>query len=374
MRGGFKVVDTERHVVEPLDLWTKRLSGKFSSQAPRFINGSRVATEVDGKVMLDGGQDIWQCLEPTSAFKDARSQDFSADSQLADMDKEGIDVALLFPTAGLYVIWHDDLDSELSSAICSAYNDWVAEFCDTDGSRLRGIALLPLHDVNLALEELERIEREHNFSGVFIRPNPLKKRQLYDPEYSPLWDKLSEFNLPVCVHSSPGSVLPELGVRDITGLEWPEGVQRFVGPFARSAISFPLEIMGSVISMAGEEPLERHPDLKVFFSSGGNGWLQFWIERMDDEWFHRGNDAVTRLRPGHYVERQSLISGYSFENVWPFLTEEFLDCLSWGSGYPHPILDQFPNELDSMISREDLTSEQKRQILWDNPARVFGID
>ena len=374
MRDGFKVIDTERHVIEPVDLWTKRLSKEFVGRAPRFLNGSRVATEVDGMTMIDGGQEIWQCLEPTSDFDHARNQDFSPDSQLADMDQEGIDVGLLFPTAGLYVIWHDDLDPALSGAICAAYNDWLAEFCAVDSNRLRGIAMLPLQDVNLAVEEIERINSEHNFSGVFIRPNPLKKRQLYDADYAPVWDKLSACQLPVCVHSSPGSVLPELGVRDITGLEWPDGIQRFVGPFARNAISFPLEIMGSVISMAGEEPLERHPELKVFFSSGGNGWLQFWIERMDDEWFHRGNDAITRLRPGHHVEKQSLVSGYSFENVWPFLADEFLDCLSWGSGYPHPMLNDFPNELEKMVSRDDLTNDQKRQILWDNPARVFGIE
>ena len=374
MKDGFKILDTERHIVEPVDLWTSRLSKEFVGRAPRFLEGSRVATEVAGKVMINGGEEIWQCVEPTSDYDHAREHNFSADSHLADMDREGIDAGLLFPTAGLYVIWHDDLDPELSGAICKAYNDWLAEFCDVDNDRLYGVAMLPLQDVNLALEEVERINRDYDFAGVFIRPNPLKKRQLYDAEYSPLWEKLSAYQLPVCIHSSPGSELPELGVRDITGLEWPDGVQRFVGPFARSAISFPLEIMGSVISMAGEVPLERNPELKVFFSSGGNGWLQFWIERMDDEWFHRGNDAVTRLRPGHHVERQCLISGYSFENVWPYLTHEFLDCLSWGSGYPHPMLDDFPNELDKMVGRNDLTSEQKRQILWDNPARVFGIE
>ena len=159
MRDDFKVIDTERHVVEPVDLWSKRLSKEFTSRAPRFVEGSRVATEVDGKIMINGGKEIWQWLEPTSDFDRARNSNFSADSQLADMDQTGIDVGLLFPTAGLYVIWHDDLDPGLSGAICKAYNDWLAEYCDVDSDRLRGVAMLPLQDVNLALEEVERINR-----------------------------------------------------------------------------------------------------------------------------------------------------------------------------------------------------------------------
>ena len=53
---------------------------------------------------------------------------------------------VLFPTIGLYIMWRDDIDPELSAAICRAYNTWLADYCDYDRKRLYGVMLIPLQD------------------------------------------------------------------------------------------------------------------------------------------------------------------------------------------------------------------------------------
>ena len=58
------------------------------------------------------------------------------------MEREGIDVSVLFPTIGLYIMWRDDIDPELSAAICRAYNTWLADYCDYDRKRLYGVMLI----------------------------------------------------------------------------------------------------------------------------------------------------------------------------------------------------------------------------------------
>ena len=45
------------------------------------------------------------------------------------MDKEGLDVAILYPSRGLFVLAVDGLDPELATAIAKAYNDWMSDFC-----------------------------------------------------------------------------------------------------------------------------------------------------------------------------------------------------------------------------------------------------
>jgi len=117
-------------------------------------------------------------------------------------------------------------------AICHAYNDWLADFCRQDATRLKGIAMIPLQDVGAAIVEARRAITTLGMVGVLMRPNPLLKRQLNDAAYAPLYAEMERLGKPVCIHSSPGSLLPEIGVNDATGLEWPQGVQRFSGRVA----------------------------------------------------------------------------------------------------------------------------------------------
>ena len=50
---------------------------------------------------------------------------FDRKAYLDDLDREGIDVGVLFSTAGLGFCWYDDLDPEFSAALCRAYNNWL---------------------------------------------------------------------------------------------------------------------------------------------------------------------------------------------------------------------------------------------------------
>ena len=53
------------------------------------------------------------------------------------MDEEGVDVAVLFPSRGLFVlgldstehVGADGLEPGLAAAIARAYNDWLHDFC-----------------------------------------------------------------------------------------------------------------------------------------------------------------------------------------------------------------------------------------------------
>ena len=56
-------------------------------------------------------------------------------TQLADMDVEGIDVQVIFPS---HLSLNAEKETDLATDIARAYNDWLAEFCATDqgGSRV----------------------------------------------------------------------------------------------------------------------------------------------------------------------------------------------------------------------------------------------
>ena len=84
------------------------------------------------------------------------------------MGQEGIDIAVPFPTLGLYTV--DARDPELNHAVCRAYNDWLhEEYLAADRRRLIGIGMLTLRDVGSAVEELRRVHG-FGFKGIYLRP------------------------------------------------------------------------------------------------------------------------------------------------------------------------------------------------------------
>ena len=155
MQGPYQVIDCNRHVVEPPDLWEKRLPAPLHQQV-RIGPGRLDSMQVRGRPVLRGRPNF--LTDPTyqQILAAAIQADFSPQSNLADMDREGIDVGVLLPTLGLYAPWADHIGPDLSVPMCQVYNDWLYEYCQADAARLKGVALLPLQDPGEAAKELRR--------------------------------------------------------------------------------------------------------------------------------------------------------------------------------------------------------------------------
>ncbi len=84
--------------------------------------------------------------DPASFRPLAEAQPGGSDpvARLRDMDSEGIDQAVLYPTIGLYFSLVEDPAAAV--ALAGAYNDWLAGYCAADPRRLFGAAMLPLQD------------------------------------------------------------------------------------------------------------------------------------------------------------------------------------------------------------------------------------
>src|SRR5262245_34687373 len=254
-----------------------------------------------------------------SVFADGVAHGFDPASNLRDMDREGVDVAVLFPTLGLYIIWDDGIEPGISAAICRAYNNWLAEYCSHNRARLKGVALIPLHDTRLAVEELRRAKNELDLSGIFWRPNRLKGRTFGHPDYFPIYELASELEVPVCVHEGARTVMSQAGS------------DRY-SPFGRHVACHPLEQMLAALTFAADGVLERFPELKVAQLEAGCGWLPYWLERMDEHWKHYtlGRERTMKELPSSYWKRQCVVSCEADEElIGCFLEHVGDDYLSW---------------------------------------------
>lgn len=149
---GFSVIDSDMHVVEPPDLWQRYLPSAYRSRGP--VGTTHYPRDIG--VVMDGvspnrdgidGAAWGKALLAHMAGSDgdyefAASRGWDAASQLEAMDLEGIDVAVLYPSRGLFVLGldvatsgGDGLDPSFAAAIARAYNDWLAGTIEPSGQR-----------------------------------------------------------------------------------------------------------------------------------------------------------------------------------------------------------------------------------------------
>src|SRR5205814_4718682 len=142
-----------------------REKGKYPMAAPAFLNAANKAME---------------------RFERARKTGFSAQSRLQDMDEQGVDVQILYPTFAGQMLGRRFNDPELLAACCRAYNNWAIEYCSVNAQRLHPAAILPMQDVDKAVTEANRAAKL-GAVGFYVRPNPVDGSSIFDDYDLPLW-------------------------------------------------------------------------------------------------------------------------------------------------------------------------------------------
>src|ERR687896_510534 len=215
-----RVIDIDGHVREADDLWERYLEQPFRARAPKI---DRVA---NGQLLflLEGKRHHRKPDETPFRVKDDGSpvnehRDLATDphDRLKDMDRDGIERGLLFPSAALY---SPSVEEEAyAAALCRAYNNWLYDYCGADRDRLLGVGVVPVQEIGAAVAETRRCVKELGFKAIFMRPNPVKGRMVSDPYYDPLYKSLVELGVPVMMHEGSGAYLPTAGADRFAG-EW----------------------------------------------------------------------------------------------------------------------------------------------------------
>ena len=376
MKNGYRILDSDIHVIEPASLFEDFLDGPFRSRMPVMRRSDVTGVDtwvIDGQVFpiwnewpefAHANAALKRKKEQTPFQVRAYEQGFDAPSTLEAMDIEGVDVAALFRTnGGTWILGLDDLDPEYAAALCRAYNDWMRAYCDADPARLKGVGLLPLQAVDLAVEEARRVVGELGFVGVTVHPEPVNGRLLYDPEVEPLWDEIERLGAAVCLHGT--STAP--GREDIS--------RKYLRhPSARTmthALSFPTQMMSALAGLTTTGVLERHPALRVAFLEANCAWLPWLLYRIDDQ-HAKYLERELPLRPSEYFLRQCVISMEADEEMARDVIARYGDdLLVVSTDYPHPD-SPFPHAMEEFFEL-DLPDAARRKILWDTCARLYRL-
>jgi uncharacterized protein len=369
LKSGFKILDSDMHLREPADLWDKYMDPAWREHAPKMLSStarSSAMVLIEGKILQGynpsyrGG--IFNASRIDKEIADYRARGFDAASQLHAMDREGLDVAALYPSIGLGIMMRSEMDPKLAAAIARAYNDWLHDFCRADPKRLKGVAMIALHDPGEAVKEAQRAVGKLGFIGVFARPEPLRNLPWHSRYFDSLWSALEELDAPLGFHSAAAAgEVPQIGDRFGDNL------------LLRHVVSHPLENMMAMVDTIGGGVCERHPKLKLAFLECYCGWAPFLLHRLDNAMEKGRFPTAGKLKPSEYFKRQCWIST-EHEKELPMAIELLGDGnIVFSTDYPHGDSD-FPNAVEEFLEIDRVSNESRKKILWDNCARLYGLD
>jgi uncharacterized protein len=350
------VIDADGHVSEPAEMWEQYLPSGYEIYSPRRVRdqAGNPRNEVAGHLLphIPQAPEWLAPGRPTGGF--------DPKARLADMDAEGIERSILFPTTGLFFAGVED--PEIEAVLCRAYNDWLADYRATDPARLVGVAMVSQGDIDAAVAEVRRAATELGFVGVMVRPNVLHGRNLDHPDYEPLWAAVDELGITLSVHEG-------------TTLNVAQSGDRFDTFAFRHACSHPHEQQMGLLSLICGGVLERHPGMRVVFLESGCGWVPAWLERLDEHMEHwRHATTPLPLEPSEYFARQCFVSTEPDERTLPQVLQLLgEDNIVFASDYPHPD-GIFPGVVAALSDRDDVSDVAKIKILAANPARCFALD
>jgi predicted TIM-barrel fold metal-dependent hydrolase len=358
----WRVVDADAHVNEDVLAWHA-----LAEARPGWVGATRSAgrwvAEIEGRAYpaQEGpgcGVDIRHSTNPACAGGAG-----DAVARLADMDAEGIDVQVLYGGLVLGVTGYDD--AGLALDVCRAYDDWLLdEVCAAAPDRLEGVAVVPLQDVGRAVAEAERAAGKGAVAVTI--PPVLGSRNLDDPTLLPFFEACAALDLAVAVHSAPGMHLPL------------PGAERFDNYAMVHALSFPVDQMVALTSLALGGVLDRFPALRVAFLESGVGWVPYFVHRLQEHHEklpHLLGEAATD--PRSIIERGQCY--FSFEAEEPLLATyvEHLgdESLVYASDYPHWDSD-FPGTVEEVRRRageQGLDEVTLHRVLAGNAARLYRL-
>lgn len=286
---------------------------------------------------------------------------------LAFLDVAGFEYAVLYPTTGLDManISHPDW----AYAVARAYNNWLHDQYMKRSPRLKGMALIPLQDVNEAVIELRRAVEELGMPGAML-PSRGLPLDLGHKTYWPVYAEAERLGCALAVHG---------GCHHGMGLDT---FETFVPIHGKG---HPLSLIIAFTGMVYHGVFDQFPRLRVGFLEGGAGWVTFWMDRMDRSHHYFGEinargkyqGPSMKRKPSDYLKSERVFVGCEGG-------EEGLDYqvkragnhhFLFASDFPHEIgPEDILHEIQEVREYPGLTDKDKAAILGGNARRFYQID
>ena len=321
------VIDSDGHWIEygpHLARGLKRHGGAAAVEGfMHFGNeiAGTVAMGLENRRESRKAQEAWWSL-PTRNTRD-RATVMMPNLLRERLDEFGIDFGVIYPTSGLGLPQVPDATAR--RAACAVYNAYAAELFADHTDRLTPAAVVPMHDPDEALVELEHVKtlglKAVMMGSLIKRPIPELAAQsdelasafpwldvlgLDSPyDYDPVWQRCLDLGFSPTFHSSGRG--RSFGLRNSIS----NFVYNHIGHFAAAS-----EAVCKALIMGGVT--HRFPTLQFGFLEGGAGWACQLFADLLGHWEKRNVGALDDLDPDKMDEAGLL------EIAGTYASEDFL--------------------------------------------------
>ena len=350
----FKVFDADHHYYEAEDAFIRHVDGRMQSRCMEWAEVSgRKRLLVAGRVnrfipnptfdpvakpgCLDEffrgrnpeNKDVRQLfgeLSPISpAYRDR-------DARLEQMDQQGIEGALFYPTLGVGMQESLRLDPEAACAAFTGFNRWLEEdWGFSYQNRIFAAPYISLMDPGWAERELDSLlTRGARLISMVPGPVPEGNRSvsLADSRFDGFWARVNEARIPVTFHSG------DSGYRQFTVEAWGGGreFRAFVFDPIITCLS-PEPIHDTYAALICHGLFDRHPHVRVASIECGSHWVFDLVRRLKKAY---GQMPMSfRRDPVEALREHCWVAPYYEDDMLGLKDLIGAENILFGSDFPH---------------------------------------
>lgn len=271
----------------------------------------------------------------------------SAPEQLASMDEWRIRTAITSLTPRVLLKNRHRL-----RVVARSCNEFQARRVGDHPGRLGAFALLPLPDVDGALEEIAYALDILGLDGVGLFSS-VSDQYLGDPRFDPVFDELNRRRAVVFVHP--------------THCEAPQHTALHAPPFV---VEYVFDTTRAIVNLLYSGTLQRCPAIRLIVAHGG-GAVPFLAQRIAMMEGHRGSKQVTGVMPalrGLFYEIASTTSATALRAL-----QELVDAsrILWGSDLPFVYGQRLREEIEHWEAYDGFDSTGRLGVEETNALKLF---
>jgi predicted TIM-barrel fold metal-dependent hydrolase len=372
------LISADSHVIEPYDMWWNALGPTLGDRTPRLLDEYQGQK---GSFFYSGNRGApvvaVRDLQPTAeaAATEAEAQGLGANGYLPDVrvkfqEQAGITAEVMNPTRMLGILRNPD--AEVVQACAEVFNDWEAEFVSYDPKRLIGVSVIPMYDVDWAIQELQRTLAKGMVGPMIPCDTPEGCPPYRDPIYDRFWAVAEEAGAPITLHILSGRVLSPLATSDTKSPE-----ERGDNPRGMLALFGEVQgVLANDFIFGGI--LDRFPNLNVVCSEFEVSWIPhfMWnLDRLQDPYGFGPRMYLRdlKMRASDYMKTR-VYHGMIDDEYGPAMIPLIgADRVLWGSDFPH--IRSIGLEAQEHVHTQlaCLSREDQEKIVSGNAANVFHV-
>ena len=386
--------DADSHVMELPNFIIDYADEEFKDLIPPVnYKASLVTDEEVEEIINNGGKHSKEHVEAQIALGDgliAESKEiqalgaFDRDDRSVAMDLLGFKKQLVFATHSVVTPFRDlrgkakyvdnqkGISSELRYGATRAHNRAMADFCSED-SRLMGVGVIPLHEPELAMIELD-FAIQSGLEAIWIPHYACGDRSPGHLALDPFWQKLSEEGIPFLMHVGGAPLQLDKSWNDNgkpPSKDWMGGGENVR---AKDMVVMHQGPETFISMMVLDGVFERHPKLRGASVELGAGWVPEMLQRLDyvvKTWnrVDKNLEDIKR-KPSEQLKEQMAFTPYAHEDVGLLMDASSPELYLFSSDYPHVEGTRDPiGKFEKTLINHD---ESKKDLFYsENFLRIF---